>query len=445
MELVPTPPSRHHAPAEAAAFLAGALTPEANESFENHLDVCADCRRALSERVRARRGDQSATPTDQIAPPRPLPVELGEVVDGRYRVERLIGIGGMGCVFHAHHLHLNQAVALKLMLPDLANDGNAVARFMREARAAARLHTEHVGRVLELGTLPKGTPYLVMELLTGESVADRLTREGPYSPRLATDVLRQAIEALEEAHGLGIVHRDLKPSNLFIARTSDGHEVVKVLDFGIAKSVHPDIEAGLERSSQRMLVGSPLYMAPEQLAAGAAVTPAVDVWALGSTLYELLAGRAPFAELNGSLVDLMYAITHRPHAPLPTVVPEHLRAAVDGCLAKKPEERWTLARLSSAVGVTPLGTAAVKRRADRRGQVGFALALVAAALTVVAPFTGLDEPAPAPVVVSPPPPRAAAPPPKVVAPVEAVKPAAAPAPVKKKRPARDAAQLDSRR
>jgi hypothetical protein len=451
--------SPHPTADTAQAFLAGALENERANHFERHLDACAVCRRALSEQVRARRGDPSTTPTDQLAAPRALPVELGELIDGRYRIDGLIGIGGMGCVFRAHHLHLNHGVAIKLMLPELANDANAVTRFMREARAASRLQTEHVGRVLELGTLLSGAPYLVMELLIGESVADRLGREGPFAPALAVQVVRQVILALREAHGLGIVHRDLKPSNLFIARTPDGREVVKVLDFGIAKSVHPEIEAGLERSSQRMLVGSPLYMAPEQLTAGMTPTQAIDVWALGSTFYELLTGRPPYDEFRGSLVDLMYAITHRPHPALEQAQPglaPALIAAVDGCLEKKPHFRSTLEALQAALerldaeGLVAKKVVSAARAPRWRSPLAVAAAAVtlggvlAAGATLGMSFTQTPaSAASAPsVVIVPPPPTPAV---KVLERVDA--PTAEPQPRPRKKPMHDATlgQLDQRR
>ncbi len=330
----------HLTPDQVGLFLAGELTGSTASAIEAHIDACEVCRQLISETVRLRHANQVAfAPTMINAQASKLPVVVGDVVDGRYRIEKLLGIGGMGCVFEAHHTHLNQRMALKFMLPDLVRDPNAVDRFTREARAAVRLVTEHVGRVLDLGVLPtSGTPYLVMEFLQGETVEQRLSREGPFQKTVAVKLVRDVITALEEAHALGIVHRDLKPANLFLARRSNGVEVVKVLDFGIAKSIDPDIEKGLGNTSRRTLLGSPLYMAPEQLS-GKDIDARVDVWALGCTLYQLLCGETPFR--GNDLVELMYAIQARPHQSLAVRAPSvrALSAVIDACLEKDPDQR----------------------------------------------------------------------------------------------------------
>ncbi len=346
-----------------------------------------------------------------------LPAAVGDVIDGRYRVERLLGVGGMGCVFEAHHLALNQRVAVKLMLPELAKDKGAVDRFTREARAAVRLSSEHVGKVLDLGALADGTPYLVMELLHGESVDQRLVREGPMPRLVAVDLICATLKALEEAHGLGIIHRDLKPANLFLARRSSGAEVLKVLDFGVAKSVHPDIEAGLAATTGAALVGSPLYMAPEQLAPGRAIDARVDLWAVGCTLYQLLSARIPFPE--NDLVELMYSIQTRPHVPLTTLVPgvADLSAVIDSCLEKDvsrrpPTAAALRARLeplrsgATSPGAQPLATSA---SIDMRGLRSPWPRVVVAALAIVLAGVGVvlvrgstpEESARAPVVPQP--------------------------------------------
>jgi len=333
------PVMAHLTPDQVGLFLAGDSTGRTAGEVESHIDACDTCRQLISETVRLRHANQAAlAPTMVRDEDAKLPVVVGDVVDHRYRIERLLGIGGMGCVFEAHHTHLNQRMALKFMLPELGRDPNAVDRFTREARAAVRLVTEHVGRVLDLGQLPSGTPYLVMEFLQGETVEQRLTREGPFQKTVAVRLVRDALEALEEAHALGIVHRDLKPANLFLARRSNGLEVVKVLDFGIAKSIDPDIEAGLGNTSRRMLLGSPLYMAPEQLSGGD-VDGRVDVWAMGCTLYQLLTGETPFR--GGDLVELMYSIQTRPHPSLAQRLPslKPLSEVIDACLKKDPNQR----------------------------------------------------------------------------------------------------------
>lgn len=327
------------------SFLAGVLTPSDSAEFEEHLDLCNDCREVVSEVVR-HRGALASTHKQRVpaGPARSrLLVSTGDVIDGRYRIERVLGMGGMGCVFQAHHIHLNQKVALKAMLPKAAADDSAVMRFLREARAASRLETAYVCRVLDVGLLPAGTPYLAMELLVGESLDARLQREGPLPFSLAVRWTLQICEALSEAHAKGIVHRDLKPSNLFVTRSSHGGESLKVLDFGIAKSVHPDIEAGLKQTTLDMVVGTPQYMAPEQLRSGVLIDGRTDLWAVGCVLHEMLTGSAPFQAL--SVTEMMLAISQKkPARLLPTVaVPRGFQSVIDRCLAKDAKERFSSA------------------------------------------------------------------------------------------------------
>ena len=325
-----------------SAFLAGVLPASEADSVELHLDSCDDCRRLVSEVVRQRRGGTHASlsTTDLVQMGTVLPAAIGDVIDGRYRIVQLLGVGGMGCVFEAHQVHLNQRVALKFILPSMVTESSAVGRFLREARAAARLVTPHVCHVLDLGTLPSGTPFLAMEYLEGETVEQRLVREGPFPVTLAVRAIIEVLEALSEAHGLGIVHRDLKPANLFFARVASGAEVVKVLDFGIAKSVHPDIEHGLATTAASMVLGSPHYMAPEQLQPGTQVDARGDLWSIGCVLYQLLTGQLPFT--GQTLVDVMYAIGRHTPDPIrarrPDVSPA-LESVVMRCLSKSPAQR----------------------------------------------------------------------------------------------------------
>lgn len=396
----------HLGPEQLSSYLAGTLSTDEATAVETHIDGCASCRELLSDTVRARYEEHvalaSTKPTEQV----PLPVATGDVVDGRYRIERLLGVGGMGCVFEAHHQALNQRVALKFMLPQYAQDRSAVDRFTREARAAVRLVTEHVGRVLDLGALPSGTPFLVMELLVGETVEHRLQREGPFPRDVALRVMADTLDALTEAHALGIIHRDLKPANLFLARRSSGAEVLKVLDFGVAKSVHPDIEAGLGSTSAAMIVGSPLYMAPEQLVSGRPIDARADLWAVGCTLYQVLSGQLPFQ--SADLVELMYAIQSRPHVPLAKLKPQlaEVSSLIDECLAKEPHRRpATAAALKARLEALATGLPTAPQTSSKRS---LALGLLAAAgLLGAGAFFGLRRLAEAP--VGPPPAPAPAP------------------------------------
>jgi serine/threonine protein kinase len=194
-------------------------------------------------------------------------VREGDILAGKYRVERVLGIGGMGVVVAAHHIHLDEKVALKFLLPEALGNTEAVARFAREARAAVKIKSEHVARVIDVGRLENGAPYMVMEYLEGTDLAAWLQERGVMPPEQAVEFVLQACEAIAEAHALGIVHRDLKPANLFCIRRADGRLSVKVLDFGISKITAARGGAKREVSTTRAsaLVGSPVYMSPEQM------------------------------------------------------------------------------------------------------------------------------------------------------------------------------------
>lgn len=417
----------HLSPDQVSSYLGGALSDEETAALEGHIDGCAQCRELISETVRSRYDEHLALANTQVTTSEPpLPLAVGDVIDGRYRIERLLGVGGMGCVYEALHQALNQRVALKFMLPKFARDQSAVDRFTREARAAVRLVTEHVGRVLDLGALPDGTPFLVMELLVGETVEHRLLREGPFPRRVALELITGTLDALHEAHALGIVHRDLKPANLFLSRRSSGGEVLKVLDFGVAKSVHPDIEAGLGSTSAATLVGSPLYMAPEQLSPGRTIDARADLWAVGCTLYQVLTGKTPFE--GNDLVELMYSIQTRPHVPLEQLRPglADVSALVDECLAKEPHRRPSSAEALKRrvelllVAPTPVVAAAPPPPAPRRWPLAVAGLLVLAGVVFVTtrPPAEAPPPTPAPIEVAPKQPTPVPPPLVVLAPVE---------------------------
>src|SRR5215472_3905949 len=208
----------------------------------------------------------------------------GDVILNKYEVVRVLGRGGMGLVLAARHRDLDALVALKFLLPALQDNAEISARFAREARTGMRLKNEHVARVHDVGTF-NGTPFMVMEHLTGQDLAALIRQRGPLPVAESIDLLLQACEALAEAHKLGIVHRDLKPGNLFVTTASDGTPFVKVLDFGISKSTSLD---SMSVTGSAALLGSPRYMSPEQLQAPSSVDPRSDVWSLGVILYEML-------------------------------------------------------------------------------------------------------------------------------------------------------------
>ena len=270
-------------------------------------------------------------------------VQPGDVLAGKYRVERVLGAGGMGFVVSAMHLHLNERVAIKLLLPELTESRELLARFMREAQSAVRIKSEHVARVSDVGTLENGAPYMVMEHLNGQDLAQVLATRGPLQVGEALEYLLQACEAIAEAHSLGIVHRDLKPSNLFLTQRADGSPLVKVLDFGISKTaaeVQAHATTEFKLTSTGAVMGSPQYMSPEQVRDSKSVDQRTDIWALAIILYELLTARTAFEATT--LTGLLARIVADPPLPIRTTrpdVPQALEATILQCLEKAPERR----------------------------------------------------------------------------------------------------------
>ncbi len=269
-------------------------------------------------------------------------VGVNEIVAGKYRVDRVLGQGGMGVVLAVWHLQLEERAAIKIMLPGAAMNAEAVARFLREARAAAKIQSEHVARVRDVGTLENGQPYMVMEYLEGHDLSGVIANRGALPFDEAISYLLQACEALAEAHSIGIVHRDLKPGNLFLTQRRDGSPLVKVLDFGISKvtgAAASDSDAAKTKTSA--LMGSPLYMSPEQMTSSRDVDARSDIWALGVILYELVAGRVPFD--GETLPQVCGSILSGPTPSVRSVrpdLPPELDAILMRCLEKRPDQRY---------------------------------------------------------------------------------------------------------
>jgi serine/threonine protein kinase len=269
----------------------------------------------------------------------------GEVLLGKYQVNRILGEGGMGVVVAATHLQLGEPVAIKFLLPEALRHRDVVQRFLREARAAARLKGEHIARVLDVEQQPDGSPFIVMEFLDGHDLGRLLEERASLPPGDAVDYLLQVCDALAEAHVHGIVHRDIKPANIFLARRPHGVHAVKIVDFGISK-VASHIEDVVTRS--RATMGTPAYMAPEQMRSARDVDPRADIWAAGVVLFECLAGYRPFdAE---TFPALCLQVTTNEPAPLPIDVARGLRDIVFRCLEKNPLGRFPdMASLAAAL------------------------------------------------------------------------------------------------
>ncbi len=263
----------------------------------------------------------------------------GEVVCGKYRLESVLGTGGMGVVMGAVDTSLGRPVAIKFLAPQKATREGAVARFLREARSAAAIQSEHVVRVFEVSTLPNGAPFIVMEHLRGADLSNVLAQRGALPIEEACDYVLQACEALGEAHARGIVHRDLKPQNLFLTQQADGSPCVKVLDFGISTAAVDDTAPNL--TSTDMVMGTPLYMSPEQVRSLKNVDARADIWALGAILFELLTTAPIYQAPSASALCAMIAMD--PPTPLRARrgdAPAALEAVILRCLHKDPVGRF---------------------------------------------------------------------------------------------------------
>jgi serine/threonine-protein kinase len=265
--------------------------------------------------------------------------EPGELVAQKFRIERLVGRGGMGAVFVAQHEILRQRVALKLILAEYALSPDALPRFLNEARALARIQGEHVAHVIDIGTLERGIPYMVLEYLEGADLNRLLDARGTFGVEEAIDCVLQSLEALARAHAVGVVHRDFKPSNVFLTRRADGTSLIKVLDFGVSKTVGPDGSELITESG--VTLGTPPYASPEQLCDSKSVDGRADIWSVGVVLYELLSGSLPF-EGESAAERIAATLEQSPtalSARLPGVDPG-LERAVMRCLARSRDDRF---------------------------------------------------------------------------------------------------------
>jgi serine/threonine-protein kinase len=272
---------------------------------------------------------------------------------GKYRVEEVLGVGNMGAVVAATHVDLMEKRAIKFLLPANRDNLDLVERFLREARAAVKLKSQHAVKVQDVSRFESGEPYMVMEYLEGEDLRAIANREKVLAPSRVVGFLLQALDAIDEAHTLGIIHRDLKPANIFLATGARGVKIIKVLDFGISKISN----AGVDMTGTADVLGTPAYMPPEQMRSSRNVDLRADIWALGVIAYELLAGTRPFIGKN--MMDLVVQAASKEPPPPSTVqpnIPVGLDAVVLRCLSKDREARYpSAAALAEALAPFDLG------------------------------------------------------------------------------------------
>jgi serine/threonine-protein kinase len=354
------------------AFLERNLGAAEEEALTTHLDACAECRAvlaALAPEEAAGAPAEGESAAKDLGLPEDATWLPGDVIEHKYRIEKMLGVGGMGVVFRARHLGLDQPVALKVVLAELAGVASVRERLVREARAAAMLQSEHVARVLDVVT-GAGPTYVVMELVEGTDLASHVREGGPMPIPAAVDVALQICEALSEAHALGLVHRDVKPSNVMLT-TIAGEPRAKLLDFGLAKALSRPLGADASLTDSGLMIGSPHYMSPEQIRDSKRVDARTDLWAVGATLYTLLTAAPPFG--RGSRAAVCLSVQKDAPTPLRERrpdAPEALERWLLRCLDKSLDTRvQTAAEL--AEGLAPfagdIGRRAADRIAARRG------------------------------------------------------------------------------
>jgi serine/threonine protein kinase len=270
------------------------------------------------------------------------PVNVGDIVD-KYRIERVIGVGAMGLVVAARHTTLDQIVAIKFLVEHrFGSKEESIARFLGEARAAAKIDSDHICRVSDVGMLPNGVPYMIMEYLEGHDLEEEIVSRGQLDVIEGVDFLLQALDAIAAAHAVGIVHRDLKPANLFLALRPDGSRRVKVLDFGISKAQSSSGKQRYTRDTKSL--GTPAYMPPEQIKDPMGVDHRADIWALGAILYEVLTGQMAF--VGGTIKEVLDRVLGEDPCPIDALrrdVPPELIAIVARSLMRDREDRWQTA------------------------------------------------------------------------------------------------------
>lgn len=275
-----------------------------------------------------------------------MSLSTGDIIDGKYRIVRLIGEGGMGAVYEGENMRIHRRVAIKVLHASLAQTGEAVARFEREAQAAGRIGSEHIVEVLDLGNLPNGDRYMVMEFMDGDSLSGRIRARGRLTPAEVQPIMIQLLEALSAAHGAGIIHRDLKPDNVYLLKSRGGKsDFVKLLDFGISKFNQLTSDSAMSMTRTGSVMGTPYYMAPEQAKGARNLDHRVDLYSAGVILYEAVTGEVPFNA--DTFNELLFKIVLETAKPVETVVPgidAGFAAIVTKSMARDPAARFQSAQ-----------------------------------------------------------------------------------------------------
>jgi eukaryotic-like serine/threonine-protein kinase len=275
-----------------------------------------------------------------------MSLSTGDIIDGKYRIVRLIGEGGMGAVYEAENMRIHRKVAIKVLHSGVAQTGEAVSRFEREAQAAGRIGSEHIVEVLDLGNLPSGDRYMVMEFMDGDALSGRIRARVRLTPSEIYPIMHQLLEALAAAHGAGIIHRDLKPDNVYLLKSRGGKaDFVKLLDFGISKFNQLSGDSGFSMTRTGAVMGTPYYMAPEQAKGARDLDHRVDLYAAGVILYEAITGEVPFNA--DTFNELLFKIVLEAAKPVELVVPNmdpNFAAIVNKSMAREPSQRFQTAR-----------------------------------------------------------------------------------------------------
>src|SRR5713226_9833945 len=315
--------------------------PRARSDQNSSMLQCPRCGRQFPDNVHVCPDDFTPLRADDTMSDAPVDPLIGRVFDGKYRLEELLGGGGMGTVYRATHLLIERPVAIKVLSQRFVGDQTAQERFRREARAAGRMHHPNAVTVNDFGTTEDGWLYIVMELLEGRTLRDLLAREAPLDPARAVSFMLQACSAVGAAHDAKLIHRDLKPANIFIEQRPNMPAVAKVLDFGVAKFAVEEHDDDYKTLTQvGAIIGTPRYMSPEQCSGAAPLTPASDVYSLGIILYEMLTGAVPFSA-ETPLAVAMKQVTEAPRLPREVVpsIPKELETVVLHALAKHAADR----------------------------------------------------------------------------------------------------------